>query len=60
MEYRLVNDLGDYRAYEEAKARGDDVYLMKLGKGPLVIANMPEEPKDRWRRPDDAESSARP
>ena len=52
MEYRLMNDPGDHKAYEEARKRGEDVYLMKLGKGPLVIANMPEEPKDRHRHSD--------
>ena len=31
MEYRLMNDPGDQKAYEEARKRGEDVYLMKLG-----------------------------
>ncbi len=52
MEYRLINDCGDQKAYEEARKRGEYVYLAKLGKGPLVIMNMPEEPKDRHRHSD--------
>ena len=52
MEYRLINDPHDYQAYEEARKRGENVYLMKLGKGPMVIMNMPEEPKDCHRHPD--------
>lgn len=52
MEYRLLNDCGDYKAYEEARKRGENVFLAKFGKGPAVIMNMPEEPKDRHRHPD--------
>lgn len=52
MQYRLINDPGDHKAYNEARERGENVYLMKIGKGPLVIMNMPEEPKDRWRHSD--------
>ena len=54
MEYRLMKERGDHKAYGEAGKRGEHVQLRKPGKRPHGSANRPEEPRDRQRHPDPA------